>query len=164
MSCFAGASGAHFFECEDQGTDKYARYSIDWWKDRIPSDSRPSQRTEDRVSGMAVGLDGSLWIGSFTNGLAHRKVDGTVEFFNEGLADPQRVSSVAVDPLDGSVWVGGTRGGLTRIQADVLKVWGPEVLGGRNPEITDIQIDRSGEQRRVVVSFKSGSVGIYDGP
>ncbi|MGC4122269.1 MAG: hypothetical protein QM765_48340 [Myxococcales bacterium] len=158
MSCFAGVGGLNFFDCEDQGTDKQARFSLDWWKDPLPSDSRPSQRTDDYVSGMAMGLDGSLWISSSTNGLAHRKTDGTVEFFKT----PAQVSSVAVDPLDGSVWVGGRTGGLTRIQAGVFTDW--SVVGLPGGEIPDIQVDRSGAQRRIVVSFKRGTVGVYDGP
>jgi hypothetical protein len=125
-------------------------------EDKLPSDSRPSQRTEDNVSGMAIawtarcgfGCPPTAWP---TARRRHARV----------LATPAQVSSVAVDPLDGSVWVGGRNGGLTRIEAGVFTDWSEKVPGG---EIPDIQVDRSGAQRRIVVSFKRGTVGIYDGP
>ncbi|MBI5542312.1 MAG: hypothetical protein HY901_00360 [Deltaproteobacteria bacterium] len=163
--CPAGLKGSGFWDCESQGSLSSGEYALDWWPDLVHVDSRPRQRTDDRVSGLARGLDGSLWIGSFVNGLARRLPDGEVELITAGLVDPNRVSSVAVDPSDGSVWVGATRGGLTRIHGTVLKAWDGSVLGGRaSSEITDIQVDRSGTSRRILVAFRNGSIGIYEGP
>ncbi|HEY3449187.1 MAG TPA: hypothetical protein VGK67_22715 [Myxococcales bacterium] len=169
--CLAGMGGVGFFGtkanpgCESLGSLDSGAYAIDWWPDTVHVDSRPFQRTDDNVSGMSLAEDGSLWIGSFSNGLAHRKSDGTVEFITTGLIDPKRVSSVQVDPLDGSVWVGASKGGITRIQAGVFTAWDGSVLGSRTTgEIPDIQVDRSGARRRIVVAFKSGSVGVYEGP
>lgn len=163
--CPAGMDGLGFWTCEGQGSLPSGQYALDWWPDAVHTDSRPSQRVDDHVSGMALGPDGSLWIGSYTNGLARRRPDGTVEFLGEGLADPLRVSSVAVDPSDGSVWVGATRGGLTRLQAGVAKVWDSGTLGSRaSAEAVDIQFDRSGPTRKVIVAFRNGWVGVYDGP
>lgn len=161
--CPAGKNGSGFWTCESDGSKSDKQ--LDWWPDQAHTDSRPKQRVDDHVSGMALGSDGSLWIGSFTNGLAHRATDGTVSFTTKGLVDPVRVSSVAVDPLDGSVWVGAGNGGITRIDKDGNFVpYDAHAFGARaSSEVPDIQVDRSGPARRILVAFKSGWIGVYDG-
>ncbi len=159
--CPGGINGSGFWTCEAQGSNPANQ--VDWWPDKVHVDSRPSQRLNDDVSGMALGPDGDLYIGSFTLGLAHQKSDGSLEYITKGLANNTELTSMAADPYDGSVWVGHLWGGITRIRRDQFVLYGGNALGGREGSaIPDIQIDQSQPFRRVIVTFR-GSVGIYDG-
>ncbi len=163
MLCQAGTRGEGFWGCEAQGS--LPKYFVDWWPDPVALDSRPSGRVDDVVSGMALGPDGSLWIGSFTNGLAHLVPSGAVSYVTSGLVDPTQVTAVKVDPLDGSVWIGAGSGGLTRLQGGQRVPYGAAVFGAlASDSIPDIQVDASSGQRRILVAFRAGAIGIYDGP
>jgi hypothetical protein len=71
---------------------------------------------------------------------------------------------MALDPLDGSVWMGHPRGGLTRLKDGAWIHYTAAALGSRaSSQVRDIQVDTSGARRRILVSFFSGAVGIYDG-
>lgn len=163
IHCLTAADGDGFWDCEAQGSQP--KYFFDWWPDPIPSESRPSGRVDDAVSSMALAPDGTLWIGSFARGLAARAPDGKVRFWSAGLVDPARATAVQVDPLDGSIWVGAGLGGLTRLRGDKLETYGLDVLGDLSGEaVADIQVAGTGSQRRVLVAFLAGAIGIYRGP
>lgn len=163
IHCTNGAAGDNFWDCEIQGTQP--KYFFDWWPDPVPSDSRPSGRVDDAVSSMALAPDGTLWIGSFARGLAARAPDGKMRYVTTGLVDPARATAVGVDPLDASVWVGGGAGGLTRLRGNQFVPCGLDVLGNLTGEaVSDIQVAGSGSQRRILVAFLAGAIGIYRGP
>ncbi len=161
--CASGNRGSGFWTCESQALSPSAH--IDWWPDAVQSYSRPSGRTDDLVSDMDVGADGSLWISSFTNGIAHRLPGGGVDFISGGLVDPLHAYSIEVDPLDGSVWVGAGQGGLTRIKGGQFIAYGVSVFGARLAlgHVPDIQVDTSGGRRRILVAFQAGAIGVYEG-
>ena len=76
------------------------------------------------------------------------------------------------DPSDESVWIGyradihGLGHGVTRMMPDGSMLHYSEAALGPNSgsAIWDLQIDNSGPHRRVIVAFRRGAVGIYDGP
>lgn len=161
--CPGGSRGSGFWGCESGGISPANQ--IDWWTDEVAEYSRPSQRVDDYVSSMAAAADGSIWIGSFYNGLAHRLPGGGVDFITTGLVDPLHVYSVAVDPLDGSVWVGAGSGGLTRVQGGSFVPYGSGVFGRAlvSGRVSDIQVDGTGAGRRILVGFQAGAIGVYTG-
>ncbi len=136
---------------------------LDIWPDAVPIDGKPKDRTDDYVQDLAVAADGSVWVGSIPNGLAHWSPSG-VAYYRTGLVDP-KVTALEVDPEDGSVWVGHLYGGLSRLTASGVqhydyRVFGRQTVSGRVP---DLQSDRVGGKRRLLVAFESGAVGIYVG-
>jgi hypothetical protein len=158
----------------------YSSNRLDIWPDAVtePRMSRPEERTPDHVSGIAVTSDGSVWVGSFTRGLAQLTPEGTVvRRLSRELVDRQGlVSAVAADPLDGSVWAGASWGlGVSRVKDNTVAHYSGDVFGLdlANSGISDIQIDKSGSKRRVLVGFRgyergdkrwvSGTIGIYVG-
>jgi hypothetical protein len=174
---FYGTTNGDFWECQSRTQDReYAWNRVDVWKDAVGEErySRPEERTEDLVSGMAT-VGTTVWVGSFSNGLAHLDADGKViRTLKNELAAPH-VASVAADPLDGSIWAGTAwGGGLSRVKGGVerygLAVFGRELISMRVP---DIQVDRSGTKRRMLVAFQGytqkdgtvvpGAIGIYSG-
>ena len=162
--CPAGADGrVDFWTCESQAL--LSQNQIDWWPDAVADESRPSGRTDDHVSDLAVGLDGALWVGSSHNGLLRRAQDGgTARMAPEAMVDPS-VRALAVDPLDGSLWIGGAAGGLTRLTGGQAWHYGAEIFGPSlvSGAAVDIQIDESQQRRRVLVTFENGGVALYAG-
>ena len=162
--CLAGEDGrVDFWTCESQAL--LGQNQIDWWPDAVADESRPSGRTDDHVSDLAVGLDGALWVGSSQNGLLRRARDGaTARISPEAMVDPM-VRALAIDPLDGSLWIGGAAGGLTRLTGGQALhygagIFGPSLVAGA---ALDIQIDENQGRRRVLVAFENGGVAIYAG-
>jgi hypothetical protein len=153
------------------------RYDI--WPDAVgePQVSRPEQRTPDLVSSITLTRDGTVWMGSFSRGLARMTREGKVErYFSKELVDGKGyVSSLAADPLDDSVWVGTSwGGGLSRVKGNSIMHYNHTVFGLdlTMSRISDIQMDASGEKRRVLVAFMgyqrsddrrwvAGTIGIY---
>jgi hypothetical protein len=175
---YYGTTNGDFWECQTrtEGRD-YAWNRHDIWKDAVGEGgrySRPEERTDDLVSGMAVVGD-TVWVGSFSNGLAQLNERGDViRTLRNDLAAPH-VASVAADPLNDSVWAGTSwGGGLSRVKGGVERygytVFGRELSSMRVP---DIQVDRSGAKRRMLVAFQGytqkdgtvvpGAIGIYSG-
>jgi hypothetical protein len=158
----------------------YVTNRLDIWPDAVtePRISRPEERTPDAVSGIAVAADGSVWVGSFSLGLAQLTPEGTVvrRLRTELVDKLGRVSSVAADPIDGSIWAGANWGmGISRVRGNTVAHYSGSVFGVElaNSGISDIQIDKSGSRRRVLVGFRgykrsdkrwvAGTIGIYVG-
>jgi hypothetical protein len=158
----------------------YAWNRFDIWPDAVgePAMSRPEQRTPDNVSSISVATDGSVWVGSFSRGLAQLTSDGAVvRRLSTELVDRRGlVSAVAADPLDHSVWAGASwGGGLSRVRGNSVQHYGVTVFGMDMAmcRVSDIQVDKSGGRRRVLVGFLgyersdkrwvAGSIGIYSG-
>ncbi|WP_044198383.1 hypothetical protein [Hyalangium minutum] len=158
----------------------YAWNRLDIWPDAVgePNMPRPEERTSDHVSGIAVTKDGSVWVGSFSRGLAQLTPEGqVVRRLSTELADRRGlVSSVAADPINGSIWAGASwGGGVSRVKDNTVAHYGVPVFGVElaNSRISDIQIDMSGSKRRVLVGFMgyersdkrwvTGSIGVYVG-
>ncbi|HYH97617.1 hypothetical protein [Hyalangium sp.] len=171
----------NYFRAQSMTEDRpYAWNRFDIWPDAVtePGMSRPEQRTSDNVSGIAVTGDGSVWVGSFARGLAQLTPDGAVvRRISAELADHRGlVSAVAADPLNDSVWAGTSwGGGLSRVSGGTVAHYGVTVFGMdlAMSRISDIQVDRSGSRRRMLVGFMgyersdrrwvAGSIGIYVG-
>jgi hypothetical protein len=137
---------------------------IDIWPDEKSNNAHPEERTDDYVQDMAALPDGSLWVGSIKNSLAHLGPMG-ISYLREGMVDP-KVTALEADPANSSLWVGHIYGGITRIQGGALnhldyRSFGPLLILGTIP---DIQSDNFGGQRRILVAFEKGAIGIYTGP
>lgn len=161
--CPAKDGHVNFWTCEAQALSR--EHQIDWWPDALADESRPSQRIDDHVSAMAVGLDDALWVGSSHNGLLRQAPDGDRAAVEEGAMVAPNVRALATDPLDGSIWIGGSAGGVTRLRGQLALHYGADVFGPARVAgaIADIQVDRSQSRRRILVAFQNGSVGVYAG-
>ena len=147
---------------------------IDVWPDRVgePEIPTPSQRVDDVVSDMAALPDGSVWISSFSNGLAHYTPGRPTEYRQDTIVDPRGyATALEYDASDQSLWIGYNYGGIARLKGNVYtpydyRVFGIDLTQGRTP---DIQSDNFGGHRRLLVAFqggggKPGFIGIYTGP
>ncbi|RKH54338.1 hypothetical protein [Corallococcus llansteffanensis] len=171
---------------EDKGYD-WNRFDI--WADQVPDYPSEAQRVDDNVSGMAMAGNGDVWVSSFFYGLARLNPQGQVQTkVMQDLVNysPARgstpamapTSAVATDPLDGSLWVGANWwGGITRLKGGGTVKYSADVFGTAVTSVSavsDIQFDRSGGKRRVLMSFEGvknpktgvvtpGLIGIYEG-
>jgi hypothetical protein len=171
-----GTNGNNYWQAqvESEGSN-YAWNRFDIWPDAVSEPTWPTreQRVDDHVSGMAVMSDQTVWVGSWNRGLALLSPSGQVlRTLSSQLADGRGyVASVAADPLDNSVWAGLAWGpGLSRVRGSTVQHYGSGVLPSSvlNMRVTDIQVDRSGSTRRILVGFMGndstpGSIGIYSG-
>jgi ligand-binding sensor domain-containing protein len=137
---------------------------IDVWPDAQDSDAPPSLRTDDFIQDMAIS-GSTVVVGSIPNGLARLSSDGGVSYLpREPLLDP-KVTALEFDPQDGSLWVGHIWGGITRIRGGAYEhltepAFGPDLI---TSEIPDIQSDFVNGNRRMLVAFRRGAIGIYVG-
>ena len=137
------------------------------WHSREPDARNAADWVFDYVSGIAAMKGGDAWIASSTNGLRHVDHDGHLLGDVTQYLPSRALGTVARDPSDESVWIGYRDGhGLTRMMPDgsMLQYAGAALGDNAGSAVWDIQIDRSGPQRRVIVAFRRGAVGIYDGP
>jgi len=172
-----GTNGNNYWKAqvETEGSG-YAWNRIDIWPDAVAEPTMPTvqQRVDDLVSGMAVMSDQSVWVGSFARGLALLDASGQrLRTLSTELVDGYGyVSAVAADPLDDSVWAGARwGGGISRVRGSTVQKYGTGVLPDNLvwTRVNDIQVDRSGATRRILVAFEGsssspGAVGIYVGP
>lgn len=159
--------------CPDNVFPCFIQNRIDVWPDlvgEIPGGAPlPSQRKPmDAVHGIAALPDGSVYVGGY--GLRHLDAFGKLIADEAARANSSSVGAVALDPSDGSVWVGNLyAGGLSRLQGSATAKYGFNLFGNlANMGIEDIQLDRSGAQRRVLVGFRAngttaGFVAVYQG-
>ncbi len=150
------------------------------WLSSEPDKDNPADFVLDWVSGIAVTSSGTAWIGSSQNGL--RVVDHDGHFLADAnmVLKTNVVGALAKDPTDESIWVGYRKDsyvppnstalqptGLTRIKQDgTVLQYGAAALGKyATSEVWDIQIQpaTATTKRRIIVAFRSGAVGIYDG-
>jgi hypothetical protein len=136
------------------------------WHSREPDALNPAHWNYDNVTGIAVLKNGDAWISSHTNGLRRLNHDG--KFVSDATAwlPGRSIGAIASDPLDDSVWIGFREPGLGiwRLRTDgTLLQYGAAALGGyANSAVWDIQIT-PGPGRRVVIAFRRGAVGVYQG-
>ncbi|OJH40084.1 hypothetical protein BON30_13565 [Cystobacter ferrugineus] len=172
-----GTLGYNYWHAQVQTEDRaYSANRLDVWPDAVSEPTYPTreQRVDDNVSGMAVMGNQNVWVGSFTRGLALLDSNGQrLRTLSTELVDGAgRVSAVAADPSDESVWAGASWGeGLSRVRGGEVLLYGASVLPSSVHwlPVKDIQVDRSGPQRRVLIAFdgtqsKPGAVGVYTGP
>ncbi len=139
------------------------------WLSQEPDFRNPSHWVMDNVTGIAVMKNGDAWIGSFTNGLRLVDHDGHFKADATALLPGKSVGALAKDPTDDSVWIGYRDAGygVTRIKPDgTVMLYGPAALGSEaNSEVWDIQVQPAtrSSKRRILVAFRWGAVGIYDG-
>jgi hypothetical protein len=173
-----GTYGGNFWSAQT-ASENNAANKLDLWPDAKPEYSKPNERVTDGISGMAVARDGTVWASSFGNGLAHLDSSGNVtrRMGTESGLVAKNLSAISMDPLDGSIWVGAYwGGGISRVKGGEVTNYGLGVFGNDygTLRITDIQVDRSGSQRRMLVGFidfddnsrptwKAGGIGIYTG-
>src|SRR5207248_4207605 len=142
-----------------------ATQKIDVWPDAVPMDAYPDQRTDDLIQDAALMPDGSIWVGSIKNSLAHVGADGTVlGYVNSGMVD-KKVTALETDPKDGSLWVGHIWGGVTRLSAGTAAFYDRNVFGSQaiDGQVIDIQSDRFQGTRRILFAFDNGALGVYTG-
>lgn len=149
------------------------RNRIDVWPDAVgeydaswnPTYPTPAQwqATLDLVSGIAAASDGSAYVASFAYGVRHLDHDGNI-LGDLGPLTAKNVSAIAMD-TDGSIWVGYKYGGgFSRFKGGTVSNYDSSVLGDlASSAVVDIQIDTFQSPRRVILSFQSGAVGIYNG-
>ena len=128
-------------------------------------DASPTSRTDDFVQDLAVS-GSSVWVGSIPNGLA--EVDGS-GIHPVGLSGYQsKVTALEADPRDGSLWVGLQWGGMVRLGGGSIAAYSHPVFGVQliDQPVWDVQSDHhgAGGARRILVAFRAGAVGIYEGP
>jgi hypothetical protein len=140
------------------------------WLSSDPDFTNKSQWVFDNVSGIAVLQNGDAWIGSYTNGLRIVDHDGRFRADATSVLPSRQVGAVAKDPTDESIWIGYRDGsGVTRIKQDgTVMLYGNAALGAQaGSEVWDIQVQPAtgapGSRRRILVAFRRGAVGIYDG-
>ncbi|NBD07747.1 hypothetical protein GTY96_02030 [Corallococcus sp. c25j21] len=187
---YYGSNGDNYWSGQSQTEDAaYEGNRIDIWPDQVANYPTAAQRVDDNVSGMALASNGGVWASSFYYGLARLSANGTVETrvmqdlvnytpAKGGNAAMAPTSAVATDPRDGSLWVGANWwGGITRLKDGATVKYSGDVFGNTLTSVSsvsDIQFDRSGSRRRVLVSFEGtknaktgvvtpGLIGIYDG-
>jgi hypothetical protein len=146
---------------------------LDLWKDSGDPWSGP---TNDRVSSMSHCADGTLWIGSYTHGLARIAPDGAISYLAPQGAGGEGVSAVACDPADGSLWIGLAAGGVVRLRDGAFQpVDTTGVPAFAAQPVLSIQIDRWATPRVLYFAFGAakdgagatvagGGVAAYDGP
>jgi hypothetical protein len=137
------------------------------WRSREPDALNAAHWNYDNVTGIAVLRNGDAWISSHTNGLRRVTHDG--RFVSDATAwlPSRRLGAIARDPLDDSVWIGFREPGfgIWRLLTDgTLRQYGAAAIGGANANsaVWDIQI-APGPGRRVLVAFRRGVVGLYEG-
>ena len=152
---------------------------IDIWPDAGPASDPvdPLGPTFDAIESLSFCDDGTLWVGSYSHGLAVSSGSG---FSYLDLPEPglhgDSVSAVACDPSDRSVWIGLGWGGVMRYQDGRFTTLDPQGLPDfvRQP-VQSIQIDRWSSPRIVYFAFvpskdasgrtlRGGGVASYDGP
>jgi hypothetical protein len=138
------------------------------WLSREPDWLNPSHWVMDNVTGIAVLNNGDAWIGSFSNGLRIVNHDGQFRADATAVLRNTAVGALAKDPSDESVWIGYRNGsGVTRIKQDgTVMHYGAAALEGlAYSAVWDIQVQpaTATSKRRILVAFRSGVVGIYDG-
>ena len=155
----------------------------------MPDYPTEAQRVDDNVSAMTMAGNGDVWVSSFFYGLARLSPNGQVQTkvmqdlvnytpAKAGTSAMAPTSALATDPLDGSLWAGANWwGGITRLKGGGTVKYSADVFGAvltSASAVSDIQFDRSGGKRRVLVSFEGlknektgvvtpGLIGIYDG-
>ena len=173
-----GTNGRNFWSSQ-AGTENNMANKLDLWPDAKPEYSKPNERVPDSVSGVTVAQDGSVWVSSFSNGLAQLDPSGNV---TRRLGDgsglvARHLSSIATDPADGSIWTGASwGGGISRVKGGNITNYSLNTFGRKYvmARISDIQADRSGSTRRMLVAFMghddtlnkkwvTGGIGIYSG-
>ena len=172
-----GTNGYNYWQAQlESEASEYAWNRIDIWPDAVAEPEMPTraQRVDDHVSGLAVMSDQTVWAGSFLRGVAQLGSNGQVlRTLTSELADGRGyVASVAGDPLDESIWVGTAMGGgLSRVRGNRVEWYGSGMLphGVLHLRVPDIQVDRWGGARRILVAFQGdestpGAIGIYSGP
>jgi hypothetical protein len=169
-----GTGGDNFWTAMSHTEDRpYRNNRFDIWPDDVDETQMPTreQREDDAISGIAVASDGTIWLSSYTKGLAHVRATSNVlgeghqvlgyvrqELINYSPKRPDYgfTSSIAVDPLDGSVWAGAHYGGgITRLKDGTALKYGMAVFGDlvHDQSVWDIQVDRTGGKRRMLVAF-----------
>jgi len=138
------------------------------WLSQEPDFRNPSHWVMDNVTGIAVTKDGAAWIGSSTNGL--RQVDHDGHFLADATAllPSKSIGALARDPTDDSIWIGYRDGsGVTRVKPDgTILLYGSAALGSQaNSAVWDIQVQpaTATAKRRILVAFRQGAVGVYNG-
>ncbi|HZH04461.1 MAG TPA: hypothetical protein VEY30_11815 [Myxococcaceae bacterium] len=156
-----GTNGRNF----QQFTQSRAQF-IDLWPDAKPENAKPSERTDDFVEDLALTSDGGFWAGSLL-GLAFWQPGVPISYVPKGVMVDEKVTSLELDAQGSSLWIGHIFSGLSRrlpngqFQRFDFSVFGNDLVRGNVP---DIQSDVVNGQRRILVAFGAGAIGIYTGP
>jgi hypothetical protein len=116
---------------------------------------------DDSVTAIACDAAGTLWVGSYGNGLAH--VDPTTTIMNYYEASdslPQNLVTAVLVDADQSVWVGTSWGGLARF-APTAHTWTYYAVPSNS--ITALAADFTHTPRTIYVAHTQG-LSAYTGP
>lgn len=86
--------------------------------------------------------DGSMWIGSDSNGLNHLLPDGRIEVWNRRQGLPNEAIYSVVETKDRSIWIGYRLGALARIHNGKVSVY--KDLQARESSLASLFEDRDG--------------------
>lgn len=160
-----------------EGGVKPPRPFVDIWPDAVQANAKPSQRTDDNIREFAMNPDGSFWAAGLGRGLALvvPNADATPASITrigpEAFFSGATFRSLERDPANGSLWV-GHQAGLTRRSPsgevhnfiNEFHASNPASDALLNIDTPDIQSDVFNGQRRILVAFQAGAIGIYTGP
>jgi diguanylate cyclase (GGDEF)-like protein len=84
--------------------------------------------TREGLAGNYVGnllqsRDGTMWIGTDSNGLNHLLPNGRIELWDEARGLPDRAAFSMLEDRDGDMWVGFRTGGLAQIHHGRVRVY-----------------------------------------
>ncbi len=95
------------------------------------------------VGNVLQASDGSMWIGSDSNGLNHLLPDGRVEIWNDRNGLPKDAVYSLLQTRDGSLWVGYRSGKLARIRNGEVSIYTDHAA--RNVSLNALFEDRNGQ-------------------
>ncbi len=157
---------------------------LDVWPD-CPGDTDPmcpydidNPKWVDNLMAMTFCDDGTLYLGSSSQGLAVRSPQGQLSYLPMPPNLGNSIDALACDPTDHSVWVGFGFGGIGRLHPDGTWSLFPTNLGAPSfvwQPVQSIQIDRWASPRIVYFAHLAtetpagqvqqvGGVTAYDGP
>jgi signal transduction histidine kinase/sugar lactone lactonase YvrE len=120
------------------GNDGLWKWSSGVWK-RIDA---ASALPKSIIQALAQGGDGTLWIGTRSDGLYRSSGETFVPAASDGPLATQSVGAVATD-REGSVWAGAVSGGLHRLSPRALHYWSADA-GLPPTAVTAVVEDGSG--------------------
>jgi diguanylate cyclase (GGDEF)-like protein len=84
---------------------------------------QPEGLSGNYVGNVLEARDGTMWIGSDSNGLNHLFPDGRVEIWNQSRGLPNQAVYSLLQSRDGSLWIGFRRGALARIHDGRVSIY-----------------------------------------
>lgn len=119
---------------------------------------KPEGLAGNYVGNILQDRDGSMWIGSDSNGLNHMQTDGTVQIWDHRKGIPEQAIYSIAQTRDGAVWTGFRNGVLARIKDRAVTTF-------TDPMASDTSLNAVFEDRegRLWVGFYGKGLARFDG-